>query len=88
MKHRGGFKGPFADLFRLFLEGYLAETKDDAMLEVIQPFFAFRILVVANPRFYPDDTPETKRRLLDFGHAVLETKRFQLESIPAYLGRS
>ena len=57
------------------------------MVEVLQPFFAFRILVLANPKFYPDDTQNTKRALLDFGHAVLHAEKFKTEDIPSYLGK-
>ncbi len=87
IKDCGTFDGPFADLFRLFLTSYFEKTKDDGFFEVTQPFFAFRILVIANPKFYPDDTTETKRKLLDFGLSVLETKRFDTERISDYLVR-
>jgi len=52
-----------------------------ASLRSSQPFFAFRVLVIANPKFYPDDTTETKRKLIDFGLSVLETERFDTEQI-------
>jgi hypothetical protein len=85
VKHTGTFEGLFAELFRIFLEAYLEKTHDDGFFEVCQPFFAFRVLVVANPKFYPDDTIETKRRLIDFGLSVLETARFESEKIALYL---
>lgn len=87
IKDGGTFEGPFAELFRIFLKTYLEETHDYALLEVTQPFFAFRVLVLANPKFYPDDTPETKRRLLDFGHSVLGTERFDMEKMSGYMER-
>ena len=66
-------------MFRLFLEYCLEKADDDAFFEVTQPFFAFRVPVLGNPRFYPDDTAETERKVFDFGHSVLETERFQIE---------
>jgi len=87
IKDRGTFAGPFAELFRLFLEAYLEKTNDAGFFEVTQPFFAFRVLVIANPRFYPDDTTETKRKLIDFGLSVLETERFNIEHISDYMER-
>ena len=87
LKDRGTFEGPFAELFRIFLEAYLEKTKDDGFFEVAQPFFAFRVLVIANPKFYPDDTIETKRKLIDFGFSVLETERFDTENISDYMER-
>ena len=87
IKDRGTFAGPFAELFRLFLEAYLEKTNDGGFFEVAQPFFAFRVLVIANPKFYPDDTTETKRKLIDFGFSVLETERFDTENISDYMER-
>lgn len=87
IKDRGTFAGPFAELFRFFLEAYLEKTNDGGFFEVTQPFFAFRILVIANPRFYPDDTTETKRKLINFGLSVLETERFDTEEISDYMER-
>lgn len=85
LKDRGRFEGPFAELCRLFLDTYLELTRDDELLDLVQPFFAFRVLVIANPRFYPEDTAAVKRKLIAFGLAVLDTGRFDLESMPHYL---
>ena len=87
VKDRGTFAGPFVELFRLFLEAYLEKTNDAGFFEVAQPFFAFRVLVLANPKFYPDDTNETKRKLINFGLSVLETERFDTEKISEYMER-
>jgi len=87
IKDRETFEGPFSELFRIFLNTYLEETKNYGFFEVTQPFFAFRILVLANPKFYPDDTAEIKRKLLDFGHSVLGTERFEVEKISDYIDR-
>jgi aminoglycoside phosphotransferase (APT) family kinase protein len=87
IKDKGTFEGPFAELFRLFLGSYLERTNDHGFFEVTQPFLAFRILVLANPRFYPDDTLETKRKLLDLGHSVIEIDKFQMEKISDYFRR-
>jgi hypothetical protein len=87
VKDIGIFEGPFAELFKLFLATYLEKTKDDGFFEVTPLFFAFRILVLANPKFYPGDPLITKRKLLNFGHSVLEDDRFHIEKIPNYLER-
>jgi aminoglycoside phosphotransferase (APT) family kinase protein len=88
IKERGTFEGPFAELFRLFLRTYFEKIPDHDFFEVTQPFFAFRVLVLANPVFYPDDTTETKRKLLNFGLSVLETKSFNMGKISAYIERA
>lgn len=85
IKDCGIFAGPFAELFRLFLDYYFEKTNDDGFFEVTQPFFAFRVLVLANPKFYPGDSAETKRKLLKFGHSVLETERFDTKKISDYI---
>ncbi|MCD6305724.1 MAG: phosphotransferase [Deltaproteobacteria bacterium] len=85
IKHTGTFEGPFAGLFRIFLGAYLEKARDTGFFEVSQPFFAFRVLVLANPAFYPDDATETKRKLIDFGLSVLKTERFDPDRIGVYL---
>lgn len=85
LKERGRFEGPFAELFRLFWDKYMDDTHDNGIYDVVQPFFAFRILVITNPGFYPEDSYEVKRKLMNFGHSVLEEKRFKIDHIPVYL---
>jgi hypothetical protein len=69
------------------MDCYFEEMHDKGFFEVAQPFFAFRVLVIANPKFYPQDTSATRRKLLDFGQSVLETREFDVEKIPTYLER-
>jgi hypothetical protein len=87
IKDRGTFDGPFAELFRVFLGTYMEKTEDGGLYEVAQPFFAFRVLVLANPAFYPEDSDGTRRKLLNFGRSVLEEDRFHVDRIPDYLER-
>lgn len=84
IKERSLFNGPFAELFQIFTETYLKETGDYALLDVAPPFFAFRTLVIAHPKFYPRDTLETKKRLLSFGRSVMEDDKFHLDRINHY----
>lgn len=86
LKERGTFAGPFADLFIHFVDHYMEKTGDEGIFEVCQPFFAFRSLVIANPRFYPRDTPETKRKLLRFGYTILDEEKFRVDRIPDCIG--
>lgn len=88
LKHTGKFEGPFEELFRVFFDHYLEETHDQGLIEAIQPFFAFRALVIANPRFYPGDPVEIKRKLLHFGRLVLELPVFEAEGIYELIERS
>jgi hypothetical protein len=88
LKDRGAFDGPFEELFRLFFDRYVRATGDRGIFDLIQPFFAFRTLVVANPRFYPEDAVETKRKLFCFGRSVLGEPRFNINRVPDYLEES
>jgi hypothetical protein len=88
IKDRHSFDGPFADLFHLFTETYLEETRDYVLFDIAAPFFAFRVLVIAHPKFYPHDKAETKRSLLNFGLSVLEDDKFHMDRINDYLKRS
>ena len=44
----------FKLLYETFFDVYLKETSDYELSEVIQPFYAFRGLVVASPIWYPN----------------------------------
>lgn len=75
----------FTSLFDLFFATYLEKTGDDELLEVIQPFFAFRGLVVASPVWYPHITLETRRKLFNFIRNVLEAEEFDYHGVGKYL---
>ena len=47
------------------------------MLEVIAPFFAWRGLVVASPRWYPHLAAEDRDRILRFVERALAAERFE-----------
>ncbi len=75
----------FRRLYNLFFDVYLAETGDSELLEVIQPFYAFRGLVVASPVWYPDISEETRAKLFNFVNNVLETEEFDYKDVERYL---
>jgi aminoglycoside phosphotransferase family enzyme len=89
------FKTEFKELFDLFFKTYLENTKDEEILEIIQPFFTFRAIVIANPIFYPDswfkeqgfkgDPKKIRRTLFNFAHKVLKEKKFKINKINKYL---
>lgn len=86
LKDRAGFAGPFADLFNHFIEYYIDRTGDEEVFAVCQPFYTFRALVIANPRFYPLDSADTKKKLLRFGYRVLDEETFRADRIPDLIG--
>jgi hypothetical protein len=83
----GGFRGPFADLFRSFWARYRDGSRDSDLDEVVAPHFAFRALVLANPLWYPKEAESVRRMLFRFIFAVLEANRFEVDRIPQYLER-
>jgi hypothetical protein len=86
LRRYGALRGPFERLFLEFFESYLRKTHDLEMLRVIQPFFAWRGLVVANPTWYPDLKLQVRRRVFRFIRNVLDADVFEIEKVNAYLG--
>jgi hypothetical protein len=71
-----GVAEPFVTLFRAFLDAYLERSGDREIHEVLPPFFAFRALVIAHPRWYPTLADATRRTLLGFARAMAEPGAF------------
>jgi hypothetical protein len=45
------------------------------------PFFAFRALVIAHPRWYPTLGDGTRRALFDFAHRMAAADRFDVSDL-------
>ncbi len=73
---------PFRSLFGTFLSTYLARSGDFELLEVLPPFFMYRALVIAHPRWYPALTGPTRRALVDFAHAMADAVAFDPGRMP------
>jgi len=80
----GTLTGPFEELFQLFWQNYLDRTDDQEILEVVQPFYAWRGLVVASPIWYPNLPLSVRVKLFNFIRTVLETARIDLGEIDSY----
>lgn len=72
---------PFLRLFHAFLDAYREAARDRELLEVLPPFFAFRALVIAHPRWYPDLADRTRAALLRFADRMVNAPRFTLGDI-------
>jgi hypothetical protein len=81
----GGFEDPFRKLFLAFFESYMKKTGDYEMLKVLAPFYAFRMLVIASPLYYPHTPNETRRKLFNFTLNVLNADEFDPEQVGSYL---
>jgi hypothetical protein len=84
----GELTGIFERLFRLFWENYLKKTSDTEILEAIQPFYAWRGLVVASPIWYPQLEKQVRSKLLNFVRNVLTCEKFDLTRVNSYLSDS
>ncbi len=83
---KGKLEGPFKKLFETFMEKYLEKTGDEEIFEVIQPFYAWRSLVLASPIWYPTLTSETRRKIINFALNVLDVEKFEFKHVNQYFG--
>jgi Ser/Thr protein kinase RdoA (MazF antagonist) len=83
---RPGVAEPFLTLFRAFLEAYAEASRDRELPEVLPPFLAFRALVIAHPRWYPNLTLETRHALIGFARALMAGGPFAPERVQELLG--
>jgi Ser/Thr protein kinase RdoA (MazF antagonist) len=79
---------PFDFLFRTFLGVYLRESRDQEVLDVLPPFFAFRALVLAHPRWYPALAPKTRAALVRFAGRMMADTRFDPTDLAAIFGEA
>ncbi len=77
--------GVFQQLHDRFWGSYLALRPDNHLVEVIQPWFAWRALVLASPIWYPTISNEIRRKLLNFAHRVMMSERYDFRAVNQYL---
>lgn len=85
LQRAGELAGPFAQLYTAFWERYLSQQPDDELLRVIQPWLAWRMLVLASPQWYPTLDNAARRKLLTFARQVLDEEHFEWRQINHYL---
>lgn len=73
---RGAWLG-LGPLWHRVWNEYLAARRDEQLLSVLPPFFAWRVLVVCNPRFYPGLSATARDRLLALAERVLDAHRLE-----------
>ncbi len=79
------FSGVFKHLHDRFWHTYLSHRSDRQLTAVIQPWFAWRALVVASPIWYPTITDDVRRKMLNFARRVLATERYDYANVDQYL---
>jgi hypothetical protein len=88
VEHRGAWRRGLGPLWRTFLETYLAAAGDEEVHETAPPWLAWRGLVVASPRFYPNLSAEARDTLLAFVERVLDRGFLAVGDADEVLGRS
>jgi hypothetical protein len=68
-----------APLWRRFWNRYLDQTNDERLLSVVAPFLAWRLLVLACPLWYPNQSPVSRERLLSLCELALAQEHFEPE---------
>jgi phosphotransferase family enzyme len=81
-----GVAEPFLGLFRDFLATYVQASSDHEVLETLPPFLAFRALVLAHPRWYPDLGEQLRVDLAHLATSLTATTRFDLADVPWLCG--
>ncbi|MCD1295168.1 aminoglycoside phosphotransferase [Methanocella sp. CWC-04] len=87
LQKHGRLQGNFKKLYDSFMQNYLDRTEDEYILSCIQPFYAFRALVVASPLWYPNLDPEVRIKLFNFIDNVLAGDRFDHKNVNQYFMR-
>ena len=71
-----GVAEPFRGLFHDFLDTYIQASRDYELLETLPPFLAFRALVLAHPRWYPDLPASVRVDLAHLAGSLTRLTRF------------
>lgn len=85
VQQHDSLRGVFQVLFDIFWEDYLKHTQDVELGFVIQPFYAWRALVLAHPVWYPNLRDETREQLFTFIENILAEDWFDPQEINHYL---
>jgi len=81
----GELRGPFERLFKDFWRNYIDKTCDEEILAFVQPFYAWRGLVVASPLWYPNLPLDVRIKLFNFIKNILSVDKIDLEEVNSYI---
>lgn len=85
LQRYGRLDGPFKELHDLFWKSYLSFRPDDGLPYVVQPWLAWRCLVLASPLWYPDISEDVRDKLFQFIHRILKLRRFDYRKVNEYI---
>lgn len=81
----GELTAPFEELYFTFMNNYLEKTGDQELLEVVQPFYAWRGLVIASPVWYPNLSDHVRHKIFNFIQNTLQVDKFDIHDVNSYL---
>lgn len=79
------FRGPLRQMHDHFWDTYLRRRQDPEMLGVIQPWLAWRALVLASPLWYPQLDDRARLQLLAYARNVMHAPRYDYLRVERYL---
>ena len=81
LQKHGSLHSTFERVFLKFWEKYLSASDDTEILQTVQPFYAWRSLVLANPMWYPRLPIPIREQLFRFISNMLSETSFHPERI-------
>lgn len=81
LEHPGSWRAGFEPLWQAFWGHYMARRHDLELLDVAPPFFAWRALVIGNPRFYPMLSARSRDLLLTLAERWLDAGRLTPDDV-------
>lgn len=85
IKYHGTVTRSYLEALNLFFDSYVSKTGDSEIYSVLQPFYAFRGAVVANPIFYPELTAEQRKKIFRFVENILDSEVFNPLKVNDYI---
>jgi Ser/Thr protein kinase RdoA (MazF antagonist) len=83
-----GVAEPFRTLFHTFLATYVEQSRDDELFDTLPPFLAFRAVVLAHPRWYPELPPTVRDELIHAATLLAASHRFDPTDVARLCGAS
>ena len=85
LQRSGRLEGTFRKLHDRFWDRYLTLRPDKELATVIQPWFAWRALVLASPIWYPNISEDLRRKLLTFARRVMSSDSYDYRRVNQYI---
>src|SRR5487761_298810 len=85
LRKYGKLDGEFRTLYDEFMKTYLEPSKDTKIHEAMPLFYTFRALVIASPLWYPTLSQDTRRKIFNFAHNILDSDSFDPSKVNEYL---